>query len=48
MKRVLRFLREYKLFGLALVSVIVALILQISGQKTAATGVEYVGRCTFW
>lgn len=36
MKRVLKFLRTYKLFAFAVAGLIVALILQFSGQQTAA------------
>src|ERR1700689_353789 len=36
LKRPVKFLKEYKLFGLALLTIIVGLILQFTGQKTAA------------
>lgn len=36
MKRLLRFLRQYKLFGLALAAIIIGLVLQFTGQHTAA------------
>ena len=36
MRRLVRFLRHYKLFGLALVTVIMGLVLELAGQRTAA------------
>jgi heavy metal translocating P-type ATPase len=36
MKRLLKFLRHYKLFGLALLAVIIGLVLEVIGQRTAA------------
>jgi heavy metal translocating P-type ATPase len=35
-KRIVRFLREYKLFSLAVMGIILGLILQLAGQKTAS------------
>ncbi|MEK7594391.1 MAG: heavy metal translocating P-type ATPase [Patescibacteria group bacterium] len=36
MKRLVRFLREYKLFSLAIITVITGLVLELAGQRTAA------------